>query len=259
MGIPQKRAIEKLGLVFNHIDNLTKLDWFTFEQMLKDSEYLDDEPTMYMVKALAYGAYQDNQNALKYFDIAMKYGDISVAKNYITYLTKTLQFKLSYKKSIELANKYDNQYLTFVARNIAYSFADIKNSSLLTEKLVKLHGNVNLNQYPYLDFSQPLTELEVFMKSGKISEPNARWIVEKANEVAASKKIRCLSSEFYTSSDNNDFAVIVSVTTSDPDVLSDMDIEIACALAENNDLSDKNVTAWFRSDESKENYAELLK
>ena len=231
MGIPQKRAIEKLGLVFNHIDNLTKLDRFTFEQMLKDSEYLDDEPTMYMVKALAYGAYQDNQNALKYFDIAMKYGDISVAKNYITYLTKTLQFKLSYKKSIELANKYDNQYLTFVARNIAYSFADIKNSSLLTEKLVKLHGNVNLDQYPYLDFSQPLTELEVFMKS----------------------------SEFYTSSDNNDFAVIVSVTTSDPDVLSDMDIEIACALAENNDLSDKNVTAWFRSDESKENYAELLK
>ncbi|MDW7792426.1 hypothetical protein R4E92_18770 [Morganella morganii] len=259
MGIPKKRAIEKLSTIFKCIDTLTKLDRFTFEQMLKDAEYLEDESVIYMVKALAYGAYQDNENALKYFDIAMRYGNIDVAKNYITYITKTLQYKLSYSESIDIANKYDNKYLTFMARNIAYSFADIKNSSLLTEKLVRLHGGVDLKEYPYLDFSQPLTELEVFMKSGNISELEARWIVEKANEVATNKKVRCLSSEFYSSSDNNDFAVILAVTTDDPDIISDMDIEIACILAENSTFSDKNVTAWFRHNENAKNYAELLK
>lgn len=259
MGIPEKRAIEKLSIIFNCIDTLTKLDRFTFEQVLKDIEYLEDESDRLMVKALAYGAYQDNENALKYFDIAMKYGDVNVAKNYITYITKTLQYNLSYSESIDIANKYDNAYLTFMARNIAYSFADIKNSSLLAEKLVKLHGEADLNEYPYLDFSQPLAELEVFMKSGNISESEARWIIEKANEIATSRKVRCLSSEFYASSDNNDFAIILAVTTNDPDIISDMDIEIACMLAENSAFSDKNITAWFRHNENVKNYAELLR
>ncbi|EKH6498475.1 hypothetical protein SGI36_19420 [Providencia rettgeri] len=258
MGLPQKRAIEKLELILNCIDSMEKLDRFTFEQILKDSDHLEDESIMYMIKALAYGAYQDNENALSYFNIAMRYDNVNVAKNYITYLTRTLQFNLSYKESIDIANKYDNQYLTFMARNIAYSFADIKNSSLLAEKLVKLHPDADMTKHPYLDFSQPLAELEVFMKSGNISESDARWIVEKASEVAANKKIRCVSSEFYSSSDKNDFAIILCVTTSDPDILSDMDIEIACALAENSNFSEKNVTAWFRSNESEKNYAELL-
>ncbi|MTC24928.1 MULTISPECIES: hypothetical protein [unclassified Providencia] len=259
MGLPQKRAIEKLNLILNCIDRLEKLDRFTFQQILKDSEFVEDESIMYMIKALAYGAYQDNENALKYFKIALEYENISVAKNYIAYLAKTLQFNLIYQESIDIANKYDNQYLAFMARNIAYSFADIKNSSQLAEKLVRLHNtDVNVDKFPYLDFSQPLAELEDFMKSGDISERDARWIVEKASEVAANRKVRCVSTEFYTSSDKNDFAVILCVTTSDPDIISDMDIEIACALAENSIFSERNITAWFCSSEGKKNYAELL-
>ncbi|EMH6405740.1 hypothetical protein RYG28_004224, partial [Providencia rettgeri] len=150
MGLPQKRAIEKLELILNCIDSMEKLDRFTFEQILKDSDHLEDESIMYMIKALAYGAYQDNENALSYFNIAMRYDNVNVAKNYITYLTRTLQFNLSYKESIDIANKYDNQYLTFMARNIAYSFADIKNSSLLAEKLVKLHPDADMTKHPYL-------------------------------------------------------------------------------------------------------------
>ncbi|CDG99554.1 hypothetical protein [Xenorhabdus bovienii] len=258
MALPQYRISEKLSIILESIDKNEKLDIFTFKQAIKDADVVQEEPIKLMLKALAYGAYQDNSSALKYFERALKYQNAQVVKNYITYLSRTFQFELYLKESIRLANQYNDKYITFLGRNVSYNFSDIKNASLLADKLVKLYSNVDYEEFPILDFSQNINELEVFMSASAISESDAKWIISKAYEIAANHKIMCVSTEFYTSPDKRETAIIFYVKSDDNDVISDMDIEIACNLSIREDLSQMDITAWFKSSDGLKRSGDML-
>ncbi|EME1467899.1 hypothetical protein V3510_005281 [Serratia marcescens] len=247
---PQADISEAISVLSHCIDSGSELDQLTFRRYLKKFENIPDEPTKLMLFGLAYGAVKEYPTAIAFFKDAVSYKDDVVARNYLTFLGRILHFEMYREESERLAKEYNSFPLCIRARNAAYADGNGELSLFFTRKAISLTSDDKTVRRLEMEAKHHIGSLDKFASLSGLSSRELQELSRSVTDVARKHGVLSIATEFYVSSDNHDLAIINDVLTMNEDLISDMDIEIACALAMNEKYSDKNVSAWYRGREN---------
>lgn len=243
---PQKELKEAMQILSHHIDEGIELDQLTFRRYLKKFENIKDEPLKLMLFGLVYGAAKKHAEAIPFFKESVKYKDDVAARNYLTYLGRTHQFEMYRDESERLAKEISSFPLCIRARNAAYSDGDVQLSLFFARKAIALTSDPDVIRNLKMDINNHMHSLNEFIANSGLSSEEIKDLSRRISSVARRYNVLSISTEFYVSADGHDLAIINDVLNMDDDVISDMDIEVACEIAMLEKYSDKNITAWFR-------------
>lgn len=242
---PQKWLNEKLESLIFHIRNRMQLDEFTLRMIVSKASKVHDEPKRLTLLGLAYGAAGQHEKAVGYFQQGVKYSGETVARNYLSYLSHTGQYFLYRDESIRLAKEKISYPIFVRARNAAYADGDAELSLFFARKAMTMVGDMDKKELIECHVSKKNEMLNRFAEVVRMSTAEMKYLTRTIVGVAKKRDILAVSQEYYTGNDG-DAAVIVDVICDDPDLLAEMDIEVATVLVIDEQLAGKSVTAWFR-------------
>ncbi|MFD2021165.1 hypothetical protein ACFSKS_04700 [Pseudocitrobacter faecalis] len=90
-----------------------------------------------------------------------------------------------------------------------------------------------------------LVETKLFKRTSGVTDDQFKDIAVRVIGVAHNHKVKPVSLSFYSVPEEKTSSYVMTVDTLDPDVLSDMNLDIAFSLAENDELIGKNFSVWF--------------
>lgn len=250
MPLATSKALQEiLATLTSYIDSGQTLDPFSFKKFLTQAERIPDEANKLMVLALAHGAAGSSENAIGYFLQAVEFKDDIIARNFLVYLARTGHLELYNTEAVRLAKAYESYPLSIRARNVAYSQGDGQLALFFSRKAISMRPeNKDLLEG---ESAYRLEKLDKFHDITKMSTLEISELAMMINNIAKNHGVMIISNEFYTSGDN-DAAIICDVVCDDPDILSDMDIEVATEIAIDERFSAIPATAWFRGRDPKD-------
>lgn len=228
---------------------LTEMD---FHRYIRKIENLRDFSSRHFMFALTHAAYGRVDEALEYFASAMQIApDEIVAKNYLAFVNKNcdlfevadLSAKLS--QSFVVPNFYFTAYQSslFTGRFAkARQFAELFIKVSARKEAEKMQHTIASAEYRLAEFKQ----------LANLTDEQCELIAITAVNVMASYNQHVTSLVFNTVKEENANTYVLVIKCQDPEIIANMNMDLAFALAEHEELYDKNFSAWFQGVE-KEN------
>lgn len=230
--------------LFPHIDRkAVPIDNEEFEKFWAESRHLP-EPDQSYVKALAYAAKHDQENALQWFNSALTYDDSTIAMNYLAYLGRSAQNYLHRIETLRLEKFYGVPTIRRVARNACFGVGDCRGVKVYSRKLAALRDGEDRKKI--LDEGDYMCNIiDNFKRATSFSSNDIEELNKLAEGIANQHGVACYEVNYFIGGEG-DNAYILGANTDDIDLITDMNIELACAMTDEKYIG-KPVTSWFRS------------
>lgn len=238
---------EMLEYVTSYIGSGSLLSEFEYYAYMKLSDTVPDESRQLVTKAFVSGAAGKTEDAIAFFEKSILFQDEFADRNYLAYLLRTCRYDL-YNEVVFRVAKVRNSYeLCRYARDAAYASGDVEYGLFFARKATSLIiGDVA--KRGFMAQSENNAKLiESFMSLSGLSQKDISALTMTGVEIAKEKSIPFTGVEYYISSDLMDLAMIMYVFCDDIEVMTDMDIDLACTLAGSKHLAHYKGTAWFRT------------
>lgn len=221
--------------------SLTEMQFYRY---IKDIEKLKDSQSESYLKALANGAYGRRDTAIAFFEEALQQNSDVIAQNYIVYVNDYG----SYKQLSELVNRLVKQYRSPRMLGFAWETnlfnGDINKALHFAEKFIRSAEEKEAEKMKDVA-ATALAETTVFKKISGVTDDDFMDIAQRVITTADSHNVNPMTLRFFSIPEENTSSYVMKVNTSNPDILSDMNLDIAFSLAENDNLIGKKFSVWF--------------
>ncbi|QXO41640.1 hypothetical protein JA116_13305 [Morganella morganii] len=244
---PKAKTQEILGLLTSYINTGEKIDQFTFVRLLHEAKRLPDEVHQIVCTALVYGANKESEKAIKIFSDGLElHRSVFLATNYLAFLARTGHNNLHTCESIKLAGIYDtDRSLQLLAVGSAFLSGNEVALSRFAERLYKLS---NEDQIAGIwELSVWSNKIESFRDASGLSPSELTELTQLMGGLATEFNQPIVSADYYIDNHGTDSAYVTHVLHDDPEIISDMNIELAMRLAVSGLMDNKKATAWFKA------------
>ncbi|MGJ8524097.1 hypothetical protein R84981_002815 [Carnimonas sp. R-84981] len=243
---PQTKAKDLLDFLLPHIESGDFLDDITFRIKLKEAGSIPKEADRLALTGFAYGAAGKTEEAVGYLKKSAAYGNEEDAENYLSYLAHTGFDDLMLEESVRLAqyNFSHSRNINVFARNATYAAGNAELALSFGKKVVAMTETGKAKEMEERIMNAQHDALTSFIKSSQLDTTQMKSLTDLFNDVARSRCIRVLTNKYLVDVEGTP-VIISKVDCADPDVLSDMDIDLATRLAASPELQGKDLTGWF--------------
>lgn len=222
----------------------TQISEMQYYRYLKDIEKLRDSSSEDYLKALANGAYGKKDAAVAFFEEAAKQGGELVAQNYIVYLSDYG----TYREVQDVVNRFAGRYISRTMFGHAWEtnlfMGDIDAALYFAERLISIADEKEAEMVTDRAASA-LAQTTQFKQFSGVSDDEFKDIANRVVDVMDSHGVSPVALSFFSIPEEQTSSYVMTVDTVDPDVLSDMNLDIAFSLAENDSLIGKPFSVWF--------------
>ncbi|MFE8049267.1 hypothetical protein [Brenneria goodwinii] len=222
----------------------TSISEMQFFSYLRDIEKLRYSAYEDYLKALANGAFGRKDVAVAFFEEALKQNNSLIAENFIVYLSDYGSFR----EVEEAVNRLVDRFYTPTMLNYAWEVnlftGCIDKALYYAERLISMVREKEAELVKHLA-ATALAQSTLFKRTTGITDPEFQDIADRVVDVMANHKVNPVALSFCSIPEEKTSSYIMTVNTSDSDVLSDMNLDIAFSLAENDSFIGKPFSVWF--------------
>lgn len=215
-----------------------------FYRYIRDIEHLNDKAAEDYLKALANAVYGRKEVAIAFFEEALKQNIDIIAQNYVVYLNDYG----SYRQVQELVDRLVMQYRSKTMLGHAWEtnlfMGEVNKAISYAEDFIKIVDAKEAEAMKQVAASA-LAETTLFKKNTGISDDDYVDIAVRVVDVMDAHRVSPVALSFHSIPEENTASYVMSVNTLDADILSDMNLDIAFSLAENDSLAGKKFSVWF--------------
>lgn len=224
-----------------------ELDLFTLKKYLHKAESIDRYDIRHMIIGLAYGAAKKYDKANESFKIALQSNNERVQINYFAYLTNSNQIKKYIEDSYKIIGSISAQIIRMISVPSAIFFGDRNAAKIELEKLLKNPPLQNFNYQHIIDqYEYFANNFGDFMAIANMTDYDFNWFNNQILDVCERLRATPLSTQHYVDRSHGEIAFITTVSTRDPEVIANMDFELAMLIAENDSFLERGITGWFK-------------
>ncbi|MBN5198750.1 hypothetical protein JY494_04420 [Serratia marcescens] len=242
---PQSKSGEIQDTLTDYINRGERIDQFTFIRVMKDIKLLPDTVSVIMCTALAYGADKQFELAKDWFIEGLQYGDVQLARNYLAFLARTSHNELHKKEALRLGYIFKEPNILWLASSAAILAGDDERVSEFSERHASLYDGEEAREI-LQDGEMSASIINRFKSLSGLTSPEIDRISDVMAGIATRYNLGMIGADYYLDECGIDSAYVGMIHGNDPDVISDMNLDLAFALAENELLDGKKATAWFR-------------
>lgn len=215
-----------------------------FYRYIKDIEKLNDKASEDYLKALANAAYGRKDTAVDFFEESLKQNNDIYAQNYIVYLNDHGSFIEVYELVNRLAKYYGSRTMVGHAWEVNLFMGDIEQALFYARKFISIVDEKEAEEMKSLA-AKALEETDTFKKNSGLTDLDYKDLALRVANVMDKYNVKPVAVEFHSIPEERTSSYVMSVNTNSVDVLSDLNLEIAFSLAENDDFIGKNFSVWF--------------
>ncbi|HCA0685134.1 TPA: hypothetical protein MNM99_003593 [Citrobacter freundii] len=241
---PALKANEISSELIDILASKTKISEMQFYRYIKDIERLKDSASEDYLKALANGAYGRKDTAVAFFEEAIKQKNVVIAQNFVVYLNDYGTYREVHDAANRLVAHFNNPTMLSHAWETNLFMGNVDKALYYAERLIGMMDEKEAEMVKHLA-ATALAETTLFKRTTGISDIELQDIASRVIDVIDSYKVSPLALAFYSVPEEKTSSYVMTVDTLDPDILSDMNLEIAFSLAENEDLIGKPFSVWF--------------
>lgn len=245
--IPKPIADELQDELTSFISEGDVMDRFTLKKYLDKAADIPEYDIRHMINGLSYAASGLFDKANESFRVALQSNNSRVQRNYFAYLNTTKQVKKYIEESYKIIGRITAPVIHIVSVNSAIFFGDVDAAKAELDALLKSRPLQNFNyehiisQYDYF-----LHNFGDFMSIGKMTKNDFEWMNSQILEVCEKLKAIPLSTQHYIDKECNEIAFITTIATKDPELLANLDFELAMMISENDSFLERGITGWFK-------------
>ncbi|EKN4195068.1 TPA: hypothetical protein ACV98Q_000733 [Yersinia enterocolitica] len=240
------KSVELTNELIDVLASDQTLSEMSFRRYVKLIERLNDFSSHDFLLALANAAYNRVDDALEYFRMAMQKSPNSVvAGNYLAFVNKSCSLFEVAALSAKFSSSYGFIDFYFTAYQSNLFIGQFEQASYFAKKFIKVSERKEAERMQHVIASAEL-RLDEFKKLANLTDAQYKLIAETAVHVMESHNQRVSALSFSTVKEENANAYILLVKCHDPEVISDMNMDLAFSLADHEELYDKNFSAWFQ-------------
>ncbi|GKJ27968.1 hypothetical protein NUKP24_21040 [Klebsiella variicola] len=223
-------------------NRISEMDFYRY---IREIEKLRDFESEDYLKALANGAFGRKDEAVAFFEEAVKQDIDIVAQNYVVYLNDYGTHREVLNVVNRFAEKFRSRTMLGYAWETNLFMGDIDKAMYYAEIYAKSADEEEAEAMRHAA-ETALEKSNLFKRNSGLTDSEYSDIAYRVMDVVDSKGMNPIELDFAFIPEENISAYIMTVNTLDSDILSDMNLDIAFSLAENDDLLGKNFSVWFK-------------
>lgn len=221
--------------------SISEMQYFRY---LRDIEKLRDSASEDYLKALANGAFGRKEAAVAFFEEALKQNNVLIAQNYIVYLNDYGNFREVEQVVNRLVERYNTPTMLSHAWEANLFLGRIDKALNYAERLISMVDEKEAELVKHLA-ATALAQSTMFKTATGMTDQEFEDIANRVVDIMANYKVGPVAMSFCSIPEERTSSYIMAVKTVDTDVLSDMNLDIAFSLAENDSLIGKPFSVWF--------------
>jgi tetratricopeptide (TPR) repeat protein len=245
---PALKADELGNQLLDMLMQERKLSEMSFYAILRDIDKLNDNSAGDYLKALANAIYGRRDEAVSYFDKAMRHGDEVYDINYLIYLHD----KGLVRKAVEVADLIGDKYISLILCLHAFEtnlfLGKIDSALKYSSRYIKMAEPKDA-QVMRDNASKAYSRINYFKELSGFNDNDFQLLSSLAVDVLEGKELKPRAMRFCVVKEENVNAYIISLPTNDAELISEINFEIAMKMAEHDSLLGKNFSFWFESEE----------
>lgn len=230
-------------------DLLSEMEFYRY---IKSIEALKDKAMQNYLYAMVYAAYGIKEKAILFFEEAILSGIEIAPNNYLAYINNVG----SYTEVKELAHRLAANHVGTQIYHTAYQSSlfsgDIEQATVYAKKYIKI-ADVKESQVMASALADATKETQKFKDKVGLSDDDFQKIAETAIQVLDHHKEKISGLAYQSTHEEPSYSYVVMLKSSDPEKIAEMNIDLAFALADCDQLTDKRFSAWFKGRETSEN------
>lgn len=223
-----------------------------FRRYIKRIEALTDIHTQNYLYAMAYAAYGKKDKAIPFFEESLRGGVDVAPDNYLAYLNSYGSFLEVQELSMRWADTLKSKNYYFTAFQSCLFRGDIDKAGIFVDKYLTLADDEETHKIKRT-FEFTKEEVGLFKERSGLSDKEFQIVAETVIFVIVQHNERPAGLAYLGVQEEMSFSYIVILKCEDHDKIAEMNIDLAFALADYDELTDKNFSAWFRGLEGVEN------
>ncbi|SQJ22129.1 Uncharacterised protein [Serratia rubidaea] len=240
---PKAKTSDLHHKLVGYIDSGEIPDVGVIEEILRDASYLL-EPERSYIRAMVHVAKRDHSGAMQFFEQSLRYDDVRVALNYLAYLGTSAHNYTHRLEIYRLEELYHNSTMRRIARNASYGIGDSRRVRQYTLKMAALLDGEQ-KQRMMSEGEAMMQRIQDFKELTSLTQKDVEDLCDTAEGLANAQNVNCIGVSYFIDT-HGDCAYIIDAETEDPEILSELNFELACVLADEKYI-DKAFTSWFRS------------
>lgn len=228
-----------------YLQEEVRLDDFSFRRLLREIEVLRDPISEDYLFALAYGAHGQVDDAISFFERSLQVcSNEVVAKNFLVFLSDYGTLKKSFETSVELAESYVSPFIYLQAYENCLFMGKMELAKKYYLSYSKLFGDKEPEKLDN-NLDEVVSQVESFKQRANLSGLEYEILFKNVADVMDNQKVHPAGMRFYNISEEKVNAIVFMTQSSNAELISDMNVELAFSMAEHDCLAHKDFAVWF--------------
>lgn len=242
---PQEKHIEINSELTDRLSSKNYLSEMEFFRYMRTIDSLKNVGIQSYLYALLYAAYEDKAKAISFFEESLTYGIDIAPNNYIAYLNTHGCFSEVKEVSTRLGRIIPDKSICYTAFQCSLLSGDREGALFFYSRFNKMVDSDEAK-----DMANRLAEAEHLMQDFKekvgLSDREFQLLAETTISVMEDHGKNLDGVGYHTFPEERSYSYILMVNCSNPEKIADMNIDLAFALADKEELTGKLFSAWFK-------------
>lgn len=246
------KSVELTNELIDVLASDQTLPEMSFHRYVRAIENLKDFSSHDFLLALANAAYGRVDDAIEYFELAMlRAPDTTVAGNYLAFVNENRGLFEVADLSARLSEMFVVPSFYFTAYQSCLFTGQFERACHFAGLYIKVSDSKEAEKMQHT-LSSAEHRLSEFKNLAGLSDEQYKLIAATAIHVMEDYGQHVTGLAFHSVKEEGANAYVLVIKCQDPEIIADMNMDLAFALAEHEELYDKSFSAWFQGVE-KEN------
>lgn len=223
-----------------------------FYRYIRSIESVNDKAVQSYLYAMAHAAYGKKEKAVAFFEEALKFGVVIAPNNYLAYINDVGSFSEVKALAHRLAETAVNKQIFHTAFQSSLFSGNLDQATSYAEKYMKI-ADVKERQEMASSLSDAKKEIQKFKERSGLSDADFQMVADATIRIVDTHGCKISGLSYQSIREESAHSYVVLVKSSDPEKIAEMNIDLAFALADYDQLTDKRFSAWFKGREAEQN------
>lgn len=241
----EPKANEIASELIDLLQDRTIISQMDFYRYIREIEKLNDKVSEDYLKALANGAFGRKDVAVAFFESSLSQNIDTFAQNYVVYLNDYGTFREKQNLVNRLMAQYGSRTMIGFAWETNLFMGDIEKAMHFADRFISI-VTADEGEHMARIAAMALAETTKFKEAAGISDSDYQDLAVRTLDVLDLHQVQPVALEFFDIPEEQTSSYVMLVNTTDIEKLSDMNLDIAFSLAENENLVGKKFSVWFK-------------
>lgn len=249
---PLPKYVEINDELTDRLSTDSLLSEMEFYRYFKSIDSLKDKAMQNYLFAMAYAAYGEKEKAIPFFEQAIRDGVTIAPNNYLAYINNVGTFSEVRELSLRMAKTYVNPQIYHTAYQGCLFSGDLEQATIYAKKYINIAEGKE-SQKMANTLADATKEVQKFKEKVGLSDDDFKKIAVTAIQILEHHDEKISGLAYQSIQEERSSSYVVMVRSCDPEKIAEMNIDLAFALADCEQLTDKRFSAWFRGRENEDN------